>query len=141
MNTTETSGPKTPAAQHVFNVIYLLLDSRAVKCRSKRGIIGPLQQRKQLFFFFPPHMGLDCDCVGAGALKNVLQQLLNDVPQFISNTSLTIKQQIKALASMFPRVTSYDKNFVTLRHRNQELIKPINQLQHFLVVSSSGQTC
>lgn len=71
-------------------------------------------------------MGLGCDCVGAGALKNVLQQLLNDVLQFISNTSLTIKQQIKAFASTFPHVTSWDKNFVTLHHRNQELINPIN---------------
>lgn len=96
---------------------------------------------KVAILFFPPHMGLDCDCVGAGALKNVLQQLLNDVLQFISNTSLTIKQQIKALASTFPHVTSWDKNFVTLRHTHQELIKSKNQLHHFLVVSSSGQTC
>lgn len=130
-NTTKTSGPKTPAAQPVI-IIYLLLDS----CAASLVICN----RESSYSFFSPHMGLDSDCVGAGALKNVLQQLLNDVLQFISNTSLTIKQQIKAFVSTFPHVTFWDKNFVTLRHRNQELINPINQLRHFVVVSFSGQT-
>lgn len=125
--------PQTSSTMYV-------LDSYTLQRSSRHCSVGNLLEWKLLLFKFPWH----------GCFYMVLEPsrifhslyLCTKWSSVCLDTLLTINEQIKSLSATFQRITSGDKNFVTLCHIDQELLRLMIKpgVTHFLAVSSSCQT-